>query len=256
MLLQVRHPGDKFVERAENEWPLARTQMDASSISTPPTMLAPRPLTGEGDESTFDAHGRRRHLPHAAAAGARPRSPARSRAKLFVSSSTSDADLFLVLRVFAPDLKEVAFQGAIDPHTPVAQGWLRASHRKLDPKLSLPYRPYHTHDEKQPLDAGRGGRARHRDLADLDRRAGGLSHRAHRCAATTTSTAAAAAAGSRTSRTTEGLRAVPARRSARPAAGDLRRADHAAFRRHGRPICCCRSSQPKRIKQADANQPS
>jgi hypothetical protein len=41
--------------------------------------------------------------------------------------------------------------GAIDPHTPVAQGWLRASHRKLDPTLSTPYRPYHTHDEKQPL---------------------------------------------------------------------------------------------------------
>jgi len=46
------------------------------------------------------------------------------------------------------------FQGAIDPHTPIAQGWLRASHRKLDKKLSKPYRPYHTHDEKQPLTPG------------------------------------------------------------------------------------------------------
>ena len=33
VLLQVRHPGEKFVERAENEWPLTRTQVDASSIS-------------------------------------------------------------------------------------------------------------------------------------------------------------------------------------------------------------------------------
>jgi predicted acyl esterase len=56
-----------------------------------------------------------------------------------------------VLRVFGPDLKEVVFQGAIDPHTPIGQGWLRASHRKLDKKLSKPYRPYHTHDQKQPL---------------------------------------------------------------------------------------------------------
>ena len=95
-----------------------------------------------------------------------------SRAKLFVSSSTTDADLFLVLRVFDPDGKEVTFQGAIDPHTPIAQGWLRASHRKLDPELSTPYRPYHTHDEKQPLTPGEVGRARRRDLADLDRRAG------------------------------------------------------------------------------------
>jgi predicted acyl esterase len=75
-------------------------------------------------------------------------------AKLQISSSTEDADLFLVLRVFAPDLREVVFQGALDPHTPIAQGWLRASHRKLDRKLSLPYRPYHTHDEKQPLTPG------------------------------------------------------------------------------------------------------
>src|SRR5215470_5717338 len=75
-------------------------------------------------------------------------------AKLFISSSTTDADLFLVLRVFAPDGNEVVFQGAQDPHTPVGQGWLRASHRKLDPALTLPYRPYHTHDEPWPLAPG------------------------------------------------------------------------------------------------------
>ena len=75
-------------------------------------------------------------------------------AKLHVSSSTEDADLFLVLRVFSPDMKEVVFQGALDPHTPIGQGWLRASHRKLDKKLTLPFRPYHTHDEKQPLKPG------------------------------------------------------------------------------------------------------
>jgi predicted acyl esterase len=74
--------------------------------------------------------------------------------KLFVSSSTSDADLFVVLRVFTGDFREVVFQGAIDPHTPVGQGWLRTSHRKLDKKLSTPYRPYHSHDKAQPLKKG------------------------------------------------------------------------------------------------------
>ena len=72
-------------------------------------------------------------------------------AKLFVSSSTADADMFVVFRVFTPDMREVVFMGAIDPHTPIAQGWLRASHRKLDPTLSTEYRPYHAHDESQPL---------------------------------------------------------------------------------------------------------
>jgi predicted acyl esterase len=74
--------------------------------------------------------------------------------RLFVSSSTVDADLFVVLRVFDPQGKEVVFQGALDPHTPVSQGWLRASHRKLDAARSLPYRPWHSHDEKQPLTPG------------------------------------------------------------------------------------------------------
>ena len=77
-----------------------------------------------------------------------------SAAKLFLSSSTEDADIFLVLRVFAPDGEEVVFQGQIDPHTPIGQGWLRASHRKHDPKLTEEYRPYHTHDEKRPLTPG------------------------------------------------------------------------------------------------------
>ena len=89
---------------------------------------------------------------------ARDRDHRPSALKLFVSSSTTDADFFIVLRVFTGDLKEVVFQGAIDPHTPIAQGWLRASHRKLDKKLSRPYRPYHTHDQIQPLDQGQAGR--------------------------------------------------------------------------------------------------
>jgi predicted acyl esterase len=75
-------------------------------------------------------------------------------AQLKVSSSTTDADVFLVLRVLTPDLREVTFAGAIDPHTPVAQGWLRASHRALDPELTRPYRPYHTHTQPQPLTPG------------------------------------------------------------------------------------------------------
>jgi hypothetical protein len=75
-------------------------------------------------------------------------------AKLYVSSSTSDADLFLVLHVFDPDGREVTFQGAMDPLSTVGKGWLRASHRKLDPVRSAEYRPYHTHDELQPLEPG------------------------------------------------------------------------------------------------------
>ncbi|MCC6780376.1 MAG: peptidase S15, partial [Hyphomicrobiales bacterium] len=78
-----------------------------------------------------------------------------SAARLYVSSSTTDADLFLIVRLFSPDMKEVTYAGANDPHTPLAHGWLRASHRKLDRKLSKPYRPYHSHDVVEPLVPGK-----------------------------------------------------------------------------------------------------
>ena len=75
-------------------------------------------------------------------------------AKLWVSSATEDADLFLVLRVFDPQGQEVVFVGSNDPRVPVGLGWLRASQRKLDPAESKPYRPWHTHDEEWPLKPG------------------------------------------------------------------------------------------------------
>jgi predicted acyl esterase len=149
--LQVRHV-DKFVERAENEWPLKRTEWtklhlhpaEASLKETRATNTNARSFDAMGDGMTF--------LTPPLASTTEITGP--SALKLFVSSSTEDADIFAVLRVFSPDLTEVVFQGAIDPHTPAGQGWLRASHRKLDGKLSKPYRPYHTHDRKEPLRPG------------------------------------------------------------------------------------------------------
>ncbi len=161
VLLQVRHPGETFVERAESEWPIARTRwtklyLDFAGFSLNP-LPNPPPQAGEGVERaarvTFDARGEGFTF-MTAPLEQETEITGPVAAKLFVSSSAADADLFLVLRVFSADMKEIVFQGAIDPHTPVAQGWLRASHRKLDPALSTPYRPYHTHDEKQALVPG------------------------------------------------------------------------------------------------------
>ncbi len=150
--LQVRSPGEKFVERHENEWPLARTQWtkfhldpNGMRLTTTPVASARKidyDMMGEGVTFSMPPMEKDTEITGPSAL------------KLFISSSTSDADIFAVLRVYDPAGKEVLFQGALDPKTPVGQGWLRASQRKLDPKLSLLYRPYHTHDEKQPLKAG------------------------------------------------------------------------------------------------------
>ncbi|HEX9071711.1 MAG TPA: CocE/NonD family hydrolase [Pseudolabrys sp.] len=151
VLLQVRHI-DKFVPRAENGWPLKRTRWTKFYLDPSAMMLTTKKPSGSaqlkfaamGDGLTF--------LTPPLAKETEITGP--SALKVFASSSTADADFFIVLRVFTGDLKEIVFQGAIDPHTPIAQGWLRASHRKLDKKLSKPYRPYHTHDEKRPLKKG------------------------------------------------------------------------------------------------------
>lgn len=75
-------------------------------------------------------------------------------AHLWIASSTTDADLFLTLQLFDEKGHEVTFLGASDPASPLAQGWLRASQRKLDTKRSKPYQPWHTHDEVQKLTPG------------------------------------------------------------------------------------------------------
>lgn len=150
--LHIRHPGDKYVLRMENEWPIARTQWTKFYINPDDMSFSTQEPSTKGTIS-FDALGE----------GLSFSTPpieeeieitGQAAAKMLVSSSTSDADLFLVLRVFDPAGKEVLFRGSMDPKTPVAQGWLRASMRKLDPELSTPYRPHHTMDEKQPLEPG------------------------------------------------------------------------------------------------------
>jgi len=151
VLLQVRHV-DKFEPRAENEWPLKRTRWTKFYLDPASMTLTTKKPSGNA-QLKFPAMGDGlMFLTPPLAKETEITGP--SALKLFASSSTPDADFFIVLRIFTGDLKEIVYQGAIDPHTPVAQGWLRASHRKLDKKLSKPYRPYHTHDDKQPLKKG------------------------------------------------------------------------------------------------------
>lgn len=149
--LQVRHV-DKFIERHENEWPLARTQWtkfylhptDCSLTREESRKHAKIEYEAMGDGVNFLTPPLKEEIEITGPVAA----------KLYVSSSTTDADIFLVLRVFKPDGQEVLFQGANDPHTPIGLGWLRASYRKLDPKFTMPYQPYHTHDEPWPLKPG------------------------------------------------------------------------------------------------------
>jgi len=149
--LQIRHL-DRFEERLAETWPLPGTRWTTLALDAGATTLSPDAprsdqvvdydATGSGVTFLQEPFGNETEITGPLAL------------KLFVSSATNDADIFAVVRVFDPEGEEVTFQGAIDPHTPIAQGWLRASHRHLDQELTLPYRPYHTHDRAEPLIPG------------------------------------------------------------------------------------------------------
>ena len=150
--LNIRQAKDRDISlRMEQEWPLARTQYTKMYL-TPNATLSGQPTTGEaltyeamGDGVTFLTEPFQQET----------ELTGHSAAKLFLSSDTVDADLFLVLRLFSPNLKEVTHVGAVDTNMPLALGWLRASHRKLCPERSTPWKPYLTHDERQMLTPGK-----------------------------------------------------------------------------------------------------
>ena len=73
---------------------------------------------------------------------------------LWLASTTEDMDIFATIRNIAPDGTDVFEKGQQGQPVPVAKGRLRASHRALDEKLTLPYRPYHAHARRDWLKPG------------------------------------------------------------------------------------------------------
>lgn len=152
VLLNIRRV-DGFVLRKEHEWPLARTRWTRLYLDPARRTLGQEPPAAQSwvEYAPLQEGVAFRTPPFEA----ETEITGPLAARLFIASTTSDADLFLVIRLLDPSGVEVTFTGAVEPRAPIAQGWLRASHRKLDLHLSMPYRPYHTHDEIQPLVPGR-----------------------------------------------------------------------------------------------------
>lgn len=147
----VREPGKAFSHRADTQWPLSDTTWQSWYLHSDGSLQTQQQheevaltyaATGDGLTFLTAPLPQALHVIGPAALNLR------------VSSSTPDADLFVVLRLFTPDMKEVTYAGSNDPHTPMSHGWLRASMRKLDADRSLPHRPYHVLDEVQPLTPG------------------------------------------------------------------------------------------------------
>jgi predicted acyl esterase len=179
--LLIRTGGGKgYRWRSENEWPLARTRWTKFYLQPARQKRGGEPAEGLLTTAAPKARGSVAYSASGmtkagvasaswtstALAGSLPRlgvsfetAPLRSELEvtgpvvltLWVASSTDDMDLFATLRNIDPDGRDVWEIGQQQQPVPVAKGWLRASHRKLDPRLTLPWRPYHAHDERQWL---------------------------------------------------------------------------------------------------------
>lgn len=145
---------DDTVKRivSDTQWPLTGTKwtrfyLDASNLSldaTAPGKPASTSYAATGEGVTFSTAPLDRPIEFAGPI----------KAKLWLSSSTDDMDLFATLRAFDPGGKEITFFSAVEPKAPVSQGWLRISQRKLDAKRSTEFQPWHSHDEAQKLEPG------------------------------------------------------------------------------------------------------
>jgi predicted acyl esterase len=149
VLLDIRHADGTITRREENEWPLARTEwrslyLDASAgalAESAPTETARVSYQALEESVVFTTPPLPDEIELTGPMAA----------KLYISSSTEDMDIFATVQAFAPDGTEVTFAGASEPAAPIAQGWLRASHRKLEPGKSRPGQPYHAHDAEEML---------------------------------------------------------------------------------------------------------
>ena len=146
--LRTRHADGSTGVRTASDWPVPETDWTRLYLDASGGSLRPDPAPA-GASVTYTGKEGRVSFSYVCPGDIEIAGPVA--AKLYVESSTTDADLFLVVRAFAPDTTEIVYQGANDPHVPITQGWLRASHRALDAVQSRPFLPVHRHDRAEPL---------------------------------------------------------------------------------------------------------
>jgi uncharacterized protein len=159
VLVEVREKNGVGTFRAETEWPLARTQYtplyldaahgslegapvkDATSVSYNSVCHGTDPADRAQFDITFDRDTELTGY---------------MKLRVFMSTDASDdLDVFVGLHkldkngTFVP----MAYYAQFDDG-PVALGWLRASHRELDPQRSTNWQPVHTHTREQKLMPG------------------------------------------------------------------------------------------------------
>jgi predicted acyl esterase len=135
--------------RDEWEWPLARTKWTKFFLGADGELSSTAP---EG-RSTLDFRNDPHLPPNKPATGLDFATPVLQEdleatgpiaLYLFATLDQPDATWIVTIRNMAPDGSAPV----------VTKGWLRASHRALDPDKSMHFKPYHPHDRSVPVPAG------------------------------------------------------------------------------------------------------
>ncbi len=150
--LAIRH-GTEIEWRDEQEWPLARTQWKKLHLDAAAKSLGWAPMASSSSTSYPMPEGGV-SFETAPVEGADLEITGPAALRLWVSSSTTDTDLFVALRLIGADGIEIPGIGPQGAPGQMAVGFLRASHRELDLERSLPYRPFHAHRRRLPLVPG------------------------------------------------------------------------------------------------------
>lgn len=149
--LAVRRGGERHTWRYEYEWPLARTEWTPYALDAEGGTLSTR-APGKSASASYDASGETgpdRVCFRSDAFESETEFTGPIKLRLWVSCEVGDADLMVRIRHLDASGDEIRYPGALPPDISAAYGWLRVSHRKLDPERSTAWRPYLAHDEIQ-----------------------------------------------------------------------------------------------------------
>ncbi len=142
--LAIRH-GKQITWRDETHFPLARTSW--------------RELHLHADALDWAAQAEPAAVAYPAAFDSAPVNTALELTgpvalRLWISSQNDDLDVLARLQHLDVDGEPIPAIGPQGGPMPMGIGWLRASHRELDPVRSEPYRPWHPHRSRQRLVPG------------------------------------------------------------------------------------------------------
>ena len=153
--LEVRRSLEDRLVRNEATWPLTQVRHLPLHLDARTGQLTDMPPAGAGS-ATYNPtrRGQRASFTHRFERDAELTGS--MTLKLWLATTQGDdLDVFAVIRKLDARQRDVFFFGyngfAKDG---VAKGWLRVSHRELDPERSRPGRPWHTHLRYEPIEPG------------------------------------------------------------------------------------------------------